>query len=165
MQLCPLEVEALAIPDQRFFSWFDPANFATIPYCINQLGDYISTEGPFDGVIGFSAGAALAAFYMIEMKRRDIGPPIKCAIFLSCAPSAAVQDYMNVQEADLISIPTANIWGTNDNVAPTGGEELRGMCDPVTQSVVTHDGGHEVPRKSHITEAAHAIRRTIYLGK
>ncbi|KAI1436833.1 hypothetical protein GGR50DRAFT_174608 [Xylaria sp. CBS 124048] len=103
--------------------------------------------------------------YMVEKKRRGEECPFKCAIFLFSGMSAAVRGYMHISsEDDLIRIPTAHIWGTNDTVTPTGGKELSEVCDPSLSSVFVHDFGHEVPRGHALIEAAQMVRRAIYLA-
>lgn len=116
--------------------------------------------------MGFSAGAVLAAMYLVEKQRQDDKVPFKCGVFLSSASSAAEMGQLchNDAQRDLIRIPTAHIWGSSDQTAPTGGEDLSRLCDPSARHTLIHEGGHEIPRKGYLTDAVHVIRRTIYLA-
>lgn len=129
-----------------------------------QLDSYIAVGGPFDGVMGFSAGAVVAALYMADKHRRGEQSPFKCAVFLSAAKIIEEQEYLgfNVAKRPLIQVPTAHIWGANDLTAPTGGHDLSRLCEPALVQTIIHDGGHEIPRKGYLTDAVHAIRRTIF---
>lgn len=66
---------------------------------------------------------------------------------------------------DLLRIPTAHVWGSADETAPTGGVDLAQLCDPSARLTLVHEGGHEIPRKAHLTECVHVIRRTLYLAE
>lgn len=168
-----LDVEALSTPGSSCYAFYNPEDLSSLRNSINQLNEYVLAEGPFDAVMGFSGGAVLAAMYLMEQQlRQDRGDvkaelPFKCGIFLasaSCRSEASVLG-TDVQEVDkgLIRIPTVHIWGSNDMVAPTGGEDLSKMCDPAQRTTLVHDGRHEVPRKNHLTESVHVIRRALHL--
>lgn len=128
--------------------------------------------------MGFSAGAVLAAMYLVQKQRQagEAGPaktqtPFRLAVFLSSASSSAEFAYLGIHisrddsSEPLIKIPTAHIWGSADETAPTGGLDLSRLCDPATRLTLVHDGGHEVPRKHLLTESVHVIRRTILLAE
>lgn len=177
-------VESLASPDQRFFAYYNPSDLDTITPCLAQLDEYVMAEGPFDGVMGFSAGAVLAAMYLVEKQKQHQGAgdgndgcgrfPFRCAIFLSSASNreemghvvgGAIDDDLPLPPRLLLRIPTAHIWGAADRTAPTGGEDLARFCDPALRLTLVHDGGHELPRREYLTKAVHVIRRTIYLAQ
>ncbi|KAI1771758.1 serine hydrolase FSH [Hypoxylon cercidicola] len=158
-------VEALSSSEDNFFAYYDPKDLATLKHSIAQLDDYISTEGPFDAIMGFSAGAVLAAMYMIDRQRRNGSVPFRCAVFLSSAESTSEMSFLGVGSHDIIRIPTAHIWGANDTLAPTGGGDLCRICDPDLQLTAIHDGGHEIPKKSYLTETVHVIRRTVFSAR
>lgn len=57
---------------------------ADVRVAIENLEACIEYDGPFDGILGFSQGAALAAAYIIDHQRRFKGQaPFSFAIFLS----------------------------------------------------------------------------------
>jgi len=161
-------VEALSSSDQTFYAYYDPCDTSTVLHAIDQLDKYVEKEGPFDAIMGFSAGAVLAAMYLAKRQGQSNtkdSVPFKCAVFLASAQNVEIATYLGVDTRhDVISIPTVHIWGAADYTAPTGGADLSEMCDIRTRLILTHDGGHEVPRKEYLTEAVHMIRRTIYLA-
>ncbi|EED11962.1 conserved hypothetical protein [Talaromyces stipitatus ATCC 10500] len=165
-------IETFSTPDQSFYAFYNPEELSTLQVTIAQLDEYITAEGPFDVVMGFSAGAVLAASYILQ-KQQQQGhdtPPFKCGIFLSSALSAAEMNYLGWLHSDdndegghlTIRLPTVHIWGANDQTAPTGGADLSKLCDPAQRLIVIHDGTHELPRGEHMTQAVHAIRRALY---
>lgn len=172
----------MTAPGHSFYGYYDPQELDSLPVSLSQLEDYIATYGPFDVLMGFSAGAVLAAAYLLQQERRrqkpseatttdadaeaDVDPyaPIRCAVFLASAESANELQYLGLDERQaLIQLPTAHIYGSKDDTAPTGGEDLSSICDASLRTVMIHYGGHEVPRKEALTEAVHAIRRTLLM--
>ncbi|KUJ19542.1 uncharacterized protein LY89DRAFT_642647 [Mollisia scopiformis] len=173
-QLAP-EVSSMFNPKDSYHAYFDPESAPSAQQALDQLDDYVHTEGPFDGIIAFSQGAALAATYIIR-KSKQSKPgnhnemPIKCVVFLS---STALYDYelyfekgqLRVLDADidseLIQIPTVHIWGEQDNLRKDS-ERLSRLCAQAT--VFVHGGAHEVPglgSNANVTGAVNAIRRGI----
>ena len=142
---------------------------------LSDLERYVAEEGPFDGVMAFSVGGTLAAALIIsklhEHQGRDTQPPFKCALFLSGGvpfdPVAALRgEIRNIgaTDGDLIQIPTAHIWGSNDELAKSTSVVLSDLCDLRSKTVFVHDLGHDVPgarSQQALNGAVRAIRRTI----
>ncbi|KAK7932317.1 hypothetical protein PG985_003029 [Apiospora marii] len=160
--LVPPGIESISAPGHGFYAFFDPKDLATLQKAIDQLDSYVSSEGPFDGVIGFSAGAVTAAMYMLQKEQQSARCPFQCAVFFSAAESRAEASYLGIDDTHpLISVPTAHFWGLQDSTAPSGGEDLSKMCDPTRRLAFIHGGGHEVPRGQQLAEAVHIIQETI----
>lgn len=165
----------LSSPGESFYAFYNPRDLSKLQNSINQLDRYISAEGPFDAIMGFSGGAVLAAMYLKHQHfQQDQGEgeaklPFKCGIFLSSASCRMEGRTVGVDVEgagkSLIAIPTVHIWGSNDAIAPTGGEDVSSMCDPAQRQILVHDGGHEVPRQDYLVESVHAIRRTLDLAE
>lgn len=68
-----------------YYSFYELPTKPQVAAALDLLDEAIDDEGPFDGVIGFSQGAALAASYMLQDAKR-VSPrhPFKCAVFF-CA--------------------------------------------------------------------------------
>ncbi|KAI1381692.1 serine hydrolase FSH [Hypoxylon crocopeplum] len=158
-------VEALSSPVH--YAFFDPDDLPhTLRQAIDQLDNYVSLEGPFDGILGFSAGSVLAAAYMLHKRQLSDQMPFKCAVFLSSAESGEEFKSLGLHNTKkLIRVPTAHIWGLHDDRAPTGGEALSRMCDLTNCLILVHNGGHELPRGSYLTEAVHIIERVGRLSR
>jgi pimeloyl-ACP methyl ester carboxylesterase len=141
---------------------------------IAQLETYLEVEGPFDGVIGYSQGATLAATYLIRFAQLNpaASPPFKCAIFFSgghpvdprLLDRGVLQLLKPEQPSPLLSLPTASIWGRNDPLWPGSSETLWRLCDPAARVSFVHDEGHDIPggrAKDAVMGSVGAIRRTI----
>ncbi|KAJ5522623.1 hypothetical protein N7513_013196 [Penicillium frequentans] len=156
-------IESLTTPaDQDFFAFYNPDDAATLPVALDQLSSYVDAQGPFDGVMAFSAGAALAALYLLQHWEQGKPLPFRFAVFFSNASSDAELAQLGLAPTPgCLKLPTAHIWGQNDLTAPTGGADMASLCDTSQAFVSVHEGGHEFPRLAKLTEAVHMMRRAI----
>ena len=134
---------------------------------LQDLDEYLLTNGPFDAILGFSQGASLAASYLAKQALEPCPHPerqFKCAIFI-CATNglhAGGSRILNAEDdGELIQLPTVHIIGSRDSVVQESLEVSR-ICDHRTRVVWDHQGGHEVPRgASLVAEMASCIRDTL----
>lgn len=103
-------------------------------------------QGPFDGILGFSQGAAFVSV-LCAMKKKKLQIQFNFAVMISgfkslCAPHAEYYD----EEIDIRSL---HVYGTNDQVIPTVMAEQI-SCLFRNKKEMRHDGGHYVPSKKHI---------------
>jgi predicted esterase len=171
-----LEIKTVFPADDNYYTYYteDPE---TIKRAVADLSDFVKEEGPYDGLIGFSIGAALAAALIMSdsmlKSSRDLQQPIfKVAIFFSStAPINSVVYYESgirrlIREEDgtLIHIPTAHIWGRNDTSWAKESQEVANVCASEMRHIFVHDGGHEIPGgkdRTGVLGSVHAIRRAI----
>ncbi|KAM0727293.1 Esterase OVCA2 [Formica fusca] len=137
--------------------WFNTEDHvfkATVPseLCVGfdesiALIEKIFTEqGPFDGILGFSQGAAFVSI-LCAMKRKILQIEFNFAIMISgfkslCAPHAKYYD-------EKINVPSLHIYGENDQVIPTAMTEHISCLFP-NKKEIRHEGGHYVPSKKDI---------------
>jgi len=132
----------------------------TVDKAIAYLEEIMEEEGPFDGVIGFSQGAAVAARLILIHQERDLfGPqPFKVAVFL-CAASLFhaenkteyAENMMTVSKMK-IQIPTVHVIGTKDPHRPYS-LDIAKLCDKRDSRIIDCDMGHEIPRDRVVTES------------
>ncbi|XP_075296427.1 esterase OVCA2 [Opisthocomus hoazin] len=109
---------------------------------LSAVAAALEERGPFDGLLGFSQGAALAAMVCSLRARGDPRFPVAFAIlvagFASCAPAHG-HFYR-----EPIALPTLHVVGDADAVipAPLSRKLARHFVEPV---VLAHPGGHFVP--------------------
>lgn len=157
-------------PTDACYAYYDPGDLTTLGEAVCQLDAYVAAEGPFEAILGFSAGAVLAGVYLAHKQQRQQPMPVQLGIFVASAESAAERDYLlgssqrggkALGEAVRVRLPTVHVWGSDDGVAPTGGEQLCTLFDDTLRSTVLHEGGHDFPRQPSLAKAAYAIRGTI----
>ncbi|CAG8957352.1 hypothetical protein HYFRA_00010778 [Hymenoscyphus fraxineus] len=167
------ELEGILSPDDDYFAYFDPENLETCRKALVDISTIVETDGPYDGVIAFSQGAALANTYIVNRIWQDpsgqvMDPVFKCAIYFSgglpADPLAMKDGLLRLLDfsidGQVIEIPTACIWGQNDLEYPP---KLAALCYEGSREIFVHNGGHEVPASDDaaVTTCVKLIRRTI----
>ncbi|XP_011875844.1 PREDICTED: UPF0483 protein AGAP003155 [Vollenhovia emeryi] len=144
--------------DNGYGWWFnteDRVFKATVPsdLCVGFDDSVAAIEkaflehGPFDGILGFSQGAAFVSVLCAMKKKKMIEIEFHFAIIISgfkslCAPHAKYYD-------EEIDIPSLHIYGENDQVIPTVMAEQISRLFP-DKKEIRHEGGHYVPSKKDI---------------
>ncbi|KAI4251730.1 MAG: hypothetical protein LQ352_004680 [Teloschistes flavicans] len=138
----------------------DPTNACDYIEKIMQTHD----EAPFDGILGFSEGAAASAGWLFRQAAQGSKLPIKFALFLCGTPPAHFEqkDVLLADEtSERIGIPTAHIVGSRDP-AYQSGLALYNLCEKASARIYEHGKGHTVPWDLQITQAmAKEIRAVI----
>ncbi|KAL9093842.1 MAG: hypothetical protein Q9165_003765 [Trypethelium subeluteriae] len=140
-------------PYYSFFSWSDPPSrddLASVSSAYQLLYDIIEEEGPFDGILGFSQGATLAAAFLLHhAKKNPLDLPFvhfKYAIFIAGgAPRRSDTEDLLPGYDKIVRIPTVHIVGKQDE-AYADALELFQLCHAETATLLTYDVGHIIPR-------------------
>ena len=135
---------------------------------LSYLYDIMETEGPFDGIVGYSEGATIAGTLLLheQMRERDEGriPMFKCALFFGGWPpmTPTLDGLVLADESDLmLEVPTCHIIGSLDPYLH-GNLALYNVCDPDTAFIFDHAKGHTLPRDKHmVKELGDTVRRMI----
>lgn len=202
-------------PYYSFYSMPTPEELSSA-YAL--IWDVIEEEGPFDGIVGFSQGGALASSFLLDDLRSPHPQlPFKCAIFFCSSmpfdsrsrpftvhpitgetrhadtgkviPDFKVTDSIpetasagwsgtfdeNTQflhrytsklaniDRTKINIPTAHIVGSADAYYKQGCQLQELLCEPENRHVVTHRGGHDIPKDVNTTaKMAGCIQQMIH---
>ncbi|PGH33145.1 hypothetical protein GX50_04052 [[Emmonsia] crescens] len=122
-----------------------------------DLDKYIENEGPFDGILGFSQGAMLAASFGFHKYQQDPGL-LKGEI-----------NYITAEQGgDPIHVPTAIIWGQEDPYLRNFDALILALCQSPNVVGYMHSGGHEVPSSTSmeaLAETVKMIKRTIDMAR
>ncbi|KAM7213833.1 hypothetical protein V8F06_010765 [Rhypophila decipiens] len=127
--------------------------------------------GPFDGVMGFSEGGAVAASLLVEDSRRPFAR-FRCGIFLSAARPPDPDNIMTGSDRRLdfstdgvvLNIPTAHIWSPSGDICPGMGRKLALLCNQTLREEFVHLLGHQVPGSvsdEFLSGTIKAIERTV----
>ncbi|XP_072765769.1 esterase OVCA2 [Anoplolepis gracilipes] len=145
--------------DENGYGWWfnteDHVFKATVPseLCVGfddstaLIEKIFAEQGPFDGILGFSQGAAFVSILCAMMKRKILQIEFNFAIMISgfkslCAPHAKYYD-------EKIDVPSLHIYGENDQVIPTVMAEHISCLFP-NKKEIRHEGGHYIPSKKDI---------------
>lgn len=119
---------------------------------------------PYDGVLGFSEGASLAAALMLRQKSQGKACPFQFAIFVCAVPPFRWDNgdlVLPNETTDRILIPTVHILGADDP-GRQAGKIMYDLCQESSASLIYHKGGHTIPWDLKTTAVmAEAIRRVL----
>ncbi|PHT29908.1 hypothetical protein CQW23_30501 [Capsicum baccatum] len=141
------EIEGIFPPP--YFEWFqyneEFTEYENLEECISYLCEYITTKGPFDGLLGFSQASTLSALllgYMEQGKILKEQPPMKLFVSVSGAkfrdPSIG-----NVAYKDVIKVKSVHFIGEKDWLKIPSQELTTAFQNPL---IIRHPQGHTVPR-------------------
>lgn len=97
----------------------------------------IETQGPFDGVLGFSQGAAAAGLLAAS------GADLRFAICISGFASRA-EEHAALMQPGSVELPSLHIYGEQDVLVDNDRSRALAACF-LNARVATHAGGHFVP--------------------
>ncbi|CAI4211234.1 unnamed protein product [Parascedosporium putredinis] len=135
---------------------------------IQYLYEIMEKSGPFDGVIGYSEGATLAATLLLfeQVRKKEFGIPamLKCGVFFMGWPPLHPK-WLNLVLADetdmMIEVPTTHIIGSLDPYLD-GSMALYNVCDQDSAYIFDTAKGHTLPReKTLVKELGDTLRNMI----
>ncbi|KAK4413393.1 Dihydrofolate reductase [Sesamum alatum] len=141
--------EVEGIFDPPYYEWFqfneEFTEYENFDECLAYIQDYMIKHGPFDGLLGFSQGAILAAG-LAGMQAKGLAltkvPKIKVVVIIGGAkfrnPSVAEKAYSSP-----IQCSSVHFLGDEDFLKPYGTELLDSFIEPL---VIRHPKGHTIPR-------------------
>ncbi|KAI4314401.1 hypothetical protein L6164_027314 [Bauhinia variegata] len=140
--------------DPPYYEWFqakkDFTEYFNLQECIAYIEEYMVKNGPFDGLLGFSQGAILAAA-LPGMQEQGVVlgkvPKIKFLILISGGKFGGKKFGMPKLASNAfakpIDLPSLHFIGEMDFLKEEGIALLEAFVDPV---VIHHPKGHTVPR-------------------
>ncbi|KAB8256710.1 serine hydrolase FSH [Aspergillus pseudonomiae] len=164
------EPDLKGILDPPFYKHYprDIAPGEDLARAIEYTMDIIKKKGPFDAVMGFSQGAALAGSLLINHAKTHDVPLFKAAVFICGAAPYETSGMETIQPTPgeyLINIPTTHIVGKQDGIYDLS-MQLYGLCEPSKAEFYDHGSRHLIPFDAKNTEAmVAAIEKTIKRAK
>ncbi|XP_068121976.1 esterase OVCA2 [Hyperolius riggenbachi] len=130
-------------PEQSSFNAMDETkSCAGLEESLQTVAKAFSELGPFNGILGFSQGAALVAILCALKQRGDPRFQFDFAILVAGFKSRASEHAEFYQEP--ITVPSLHVFGDTDRVIP--GEMSQELSSYfVNPILVTHSGGHYIP--------------------
>ncbi|KAH1035346.1 hypothetical protein GLYMA_20G095800v4 [Glycine max] len=114
---------------------------------VSHLKNVFSQQGPFDGILGFSQGAAMAA--LISAQQEKLKGEMDFKFVVLCSGFAL---RMKEMECGPIKCPSLHIFGNEHGkdrqIANQASKELVSLYDSDCSGIVEHDCGHIIPTRS-----------------
>ncbi|KAJ2065929.1 Family of serine hydrolases 3 [Coemansia sp. RSA 922] len=108
---------------------------------LDLISKVVTEEGPFDGILGFSQGAGMAAIAMAML-----GVDFKFSILVAgFVPD--MRQFADTVDKCRMSVPTLVVVGEKDEIVPAERGKLLALTvfAPESVTVLTHEGGHFLP--------------------
>lgn len=136
---------------ERRYNALDETDISTgFEESLKLVQEVFNSQGPFDGVLGFSQGAAFVS--LLCSMQRDSASPIKFKFAILIAGFKSLVSPHTDMYKDLINCPSFHTIGATDAVIPTqSSEDLAASFTNAT--VYRHNGGHYVPASPNLRTA------------
>ncbi|XP_075445413.1 esterase OVCA2 [Ascaphus truei] len=120
-------------------------NCAGLEESLQTVAKALCELGPFNGILGFSQGAALVAMLCALKQRGDTRFQFDFAVLVAGFKSRSSQHEEYYREP--IAVPSLHVYGETDRVIP--GNMSQDLASHFEKPVIlTHAGGHFVPATS-----------------
>ncbi|XP_067422075.1 esterase OVCA2 [Emydura macquarii macquarii] len=132
----------LPAPQEREEAGAEAAPGAGLEAALAAVARAFAELGPFDGLLGFSQGAALAAVVCALQQRGDPRFPLRFAVLIAGFRSRAAAHGCYYREP--IALPSLHVLGESDRLVPAArSRELAAHF--LAPALLAHPGGHFVP--------------------
>ncbi|KAL9234902.1 hypothetical protein vseg_009717 [Gypsophila vaccaria] len=141
---------------------FDPLQYqhqtGGVEESLSFLKSVFSKEGPFDGILGFSQGAAMTALLCAQKGKYDPGLEFRFAIMCS---GFAVN--LEGHEEGSLTCPSLHVFGAGGGdrqISSNFSRNLASYFEDGCRVIIEHDSGHIIPtRPPYIDEVKEFLRR------
>ena len=133
------------VQNMREYGWTDIESSKACDFLQQYVEEH--DEDPFDGILGFSEGASVAASLILRQFAEKRTSPFKFAIFICAVPPFRWhgKGIISTDETtERINIPTAHIVGSKDPLGQ-GSRVVYNLCHQPFASIFDHHGGHTIP--------------------
>ncbi|CDH15670.1 related to Family of serine hydrolases 3 [Zygosaccharomyces bailii ISA1307] len=128
----------------------DKTDFDIEQHVFSYLHDYVIENGPFEGIVGFSQGAAFAGYLLTNFNKllnltEENQPSFKFFVAFSGFRLEAFHLQESYEE-HLITVPSLHVLGEQDTVVTEARVlSLYNSCQKEDRILLRHPGGHFVP--------------------
>lgn len=133
------------------------AQYVGVQEALVRVSRAIADHGPFDGLLGFSQGATLAAYCCMHPEALAVSDkqPFRFAILFSAFSPRDPTFSLCLSEGDtLSSFPSFHCYGLSDSSVPAESSRLVASYFPQEGRVEhEHAGGHGVPSDARLRSA------------
>jgi len=149
----------------KFYQWWDametdkPSTASRLEYkqastSLEHITDYISREGPFDILVGFSHGANFITMLTAHYEHLADGDMSKVpykAVLLFCGgangPEQATFDPVrDGMQQHPLRTPSVHVIGEKDSIAAASHALVQSYESDSSRTVIVHTGGHDFPQ-------------------
>lgn len=163
-----LELKNMSTPEEamrKASSTYHLKNPDAVGLMLDYIRNVIEEEGPFQGVVGTSAGATAAATVLMDELQRSSEDghrtAMRCGIFFVAIPAYRADGkgwILSDETGQRITVPTCHIYSEKDPLVLTS-KALWNTCEPSSRTLILHDKGHIIPHEKELmAEVAKFVR-------
>ena len=140
-------------PDRSYYALEKTGCCLGFEASVETVRKAFEDDGPFDGVLGFSQGAAFVPILGVMRQKEPDGPiQFRFAILVAAFKSLVSPHSDYYSTSSPLDVPSFHVIGATDAVIPAQvSEELAASCTDAT--VYRHDGGHYIPASGQLKAA------------
>lgn len=154
--------------EDSIYHFKDYPSDGSVVEAIETLSHLLETEGPFDGILGFSEGSGVAATLLADhiTKSRAAGKEnsLKLGIFWGGVPPFLADGkrfYLPHIDGQIFDVRTIHVIGAMDPFLAAG-MLLYNLCDPDRAILFDHGKGHQIVWEPKIVKSlVEEIRKQI----
>eukprot|EP00899_Mesostigma_viride_P010832 jgi/Mesvir1/19750/Mv13056-RA.1 len=170
----PPEPEVARTFDPPYYEWYnvdkeafenETTHYKGLKETLTYINDYARLHGPFDGVLGFSQGAALAALVCLLQRKGDIMtdvPPLRFCMIVSglrIFDSSMTEIFDKEKYAWLWDMPSIHFLGEKDFLLRENQKLARHFPGAV---LVHHKQAHTIPRLGKSQCSSRCVQVTVF---
>jgi len=156
--------------DGPFYNWADNSKSLETQSdqwqeSLEYIAKYCKENGPFDGVYGFSQGAAIVTNFSHPKIRKDIFNMKECPWKFAILACAGAPHHITISKNDEpINLPSFHIFGKKDRHLVNS--KLISQYWNRSQMIThTHDRGHEIDMQMHTREKEMIVKLNDFLDE
>jgi len=146
---------AMFYPGRKYFEWFykdvDSTSLnenETLRQSMQLLVNFFYENGPFDGILGFSQGAAMAtrlarSLLSSQQQQRD-EKIIKFLVLIGGVTPIEIESGVKSGEFSILEIPSLHIQGFEDPFLDHS-KRLETLFADNSTTIIEHQEGHNIP--------------------
>ena len=154
--------------DGPFYNWADNSKSLETQEdqwqeSLEYIAKYCNENGPFDGIYGFSQGAAIVTNFSHPKIWRDAFNMKECPWKFAICACAAAPHHITISKSDQpISIPSFHIFGNKDRHL-VNSKMISQYWNQSQMITHTHNRGHEIDMQMHTREKEMIVKLNDFL--
>eukprot|EP01121_Diplochlamys_sp_Union-15-3_P001513 TRINITY_DN11303_c0_g1_i1.p1 TRINITY_DN11303_c0_g1~~TRINITY_DN11303_c0_g1_i1.p1 ORF type:complete len:223 (-),score=34.02 TRINITY_DN11303_c0_g1_i1:96-764(-) len=135
-------------PENEYFTTC--SHYVGIDNSLEFIKQVFKTQGPFDGILGFSQGGVFASILCGYLGKSDSGISFQFALIFS-AFASSVKQFIELYGNIPPTLPTLHAFGSREKdtiVDPDDSKKLASYFPKDSTTVYEHKGGHYIPTTS-----------------
>lgn len=167
----PLEAVAKRWPKGPYREWWNAiersdggVEYVGLDRSIDFVREALAKRGPYDLVIGYSQGSALATILTALAERGDLAPGNpgwRGVVLFNSGPPPRDFRILPLFQGGPLTSPSVHVLGGPTDVVYEGQKAIVGLWSPRSRTVLEHGEGHVTPTATRSPEVIAQLRQAV----